>query len=231
MTSPINCYVGIRRAINSKVYPELVYSTKLVFTSTITYIAVKASQLFFLLLLLTLHLQNLFSKDQPEWSLKNGGYHGIPLDKILPWFPISFTVACKILHTLTSGISVTSCPLPFSPHSAPTILAPCWLYRHQVDPHRGSRWMLLWTAFPSISRSCSLTSFRSLKNIPPSVKCFLITPLNKPFPYPPALLCLIFLYSFYHHLTYTFTSLLSSLLDYHLRKDMDYCFIDTLLCF
>ena len=57
---------------------------------------------------------------------------------------------------------------------------------------------------------------------PPSVQCSLITPLNKPFPYPPALLCLIFLYSFYHHLTYTFPSLLSSLLDYHLHKDMDY---------
>lgn len=31
ISSSINCYLGIRKAINSKVYLELVYSTKLVF--------------------------------------------------------------------------------------------------------------------------------------------------------------------------------------------------------
>lgn len=35
-----------------------------------------------------------------------------------------FTVACKILQNPNSGVPVTSCPLPYLPHSVPTTLAP-----------------------------------------------------------------------------------------------------------
>ena len=172
----------------------------------------------------------IYSQKINQRSFKNGGHHGTALHKMLPWLPISFIVACKILHNWTSGISATSCFLP-CPLTWPQ---PHWT----LAGFAGTRF-----AHTGARTACSSGQLSpvspGLAPSPPSGLCKM-SPHQWSFPWSPHWISnpLHPLLSYFSlqllsppdiHF-YFFVYCLSSVPDCKLHEDVGFCFIYSLLC-